>query len=95
MHVIRHDHPGVQLILPEFYPTPDGASNILSDRPLFQERGAAACLTEQTVHGGESLSGRQLMWNEDTVRREAVVQPKGDEERRADNVNVWKAARRQ
>ena len=58
MDVIGHDHPRVQLVVPDFRSVLDRSQDELRNGRLFEKGEAAASVIEQAVHGDEDFAGR-------------------------------------
>ena len=92
MNMIGHDHPSVQLILPDLNAVVNGVQDHLGDCGLPEKHRAGASLIEQPVHRHESLAGSQVRGRKCAIGREAAVQSQGNEQRLADRVQMRKSA---
>jgi len=89
VHVIRHDHPVVQLEAVRPFDLPRHQFRNLR---RAQVRWAAARFIEETVHQRERRSGVLRLGPEVTSLRQTAVQPERDEHRHADGMSVRQPA---
>ncbi len=69
MHVVRHNDPGMQVVVPEFGAVLNRGQHQLGDRRLFEKCWPAAGLIEQTVHADKGLARGYIWGRKMTGRR--------------------------
>ncbi len=75
MNVIWHDYEGMQKIVPEDVGVvADGFHDHVRNQRLAQIEGSNAGFIQQSIHGGEGLSGVERGYRKLAVRGKAVVQ---------------------
>ena len=90
MDVMGHDHPRVQLVVPDFRSILDRSRDELRHGRLSEKGGDAASAIEPAVHGDEGFAGSRIGGRKGALCRKTVVQGEGDEQRPADDLEiVW------
>ena len=88
MDVIGHDHPRVQVVVPNFGPILDRSRDELRDGRLSEKGGSAPSVIQQAVHRDEGFAGGQIRGRKGALCRKTVVQAEGDEQRLADDIEM-------
>jgi len=92
MDVMGHDHPRVQLVVPDFRPVLDGSRDELRHGRLSEKGGAAASVIEPAVHRDEGFAGSRIRGRKGALCRKTVIQAEGDEQRLADDIEMREPA---
>ena len=92
MDAMGHDHPPVQLEVPDFRSILDRSQDRLRHGRLSEKGGAAASVIEQAVHGDEGFAGSRIGGRKGALCRKTVVPAEGDEQRLADDIEMREPA---
>jgi hypothetical protein len=92
MDVIGHDHPRVQLVMSNFDAVFHRSKNQLSNARLSEEGRATPGLIEQPVHRDERLAGGQIGGRKGAILGKTAMQPEGDEQGLAEDVEMREPA---
>ncbi len=92
MDAMGHDHPRVQLVVPDSRSVLDRSRDQLRDGRLSEKGGTAASVIEQAVHRSEGFAGSQIRGRKGALCRKTVVQAEGDEQRPADDLETREPA---
>ena len=89
-----HDHPRVQLEVPDFRSILDRSRDELRNGRLSEKGGAAASVIEPAVHGDEGFAGSRIRGRKGALCRKTVVPAEGDEQRLAEDIWIARPALR-
>jgi len=92
MDAMGHDHPPVQLVVPDFRSVLDRSRDELRHGRRSEKGGAAASAIEPAVHRDGGFAGSRIRGRKGALCRKTVVPAEGDEQRSADDLEMREPA---